>query len=68
MDISRSDHMLWNSLLACHTASSISEKNGSDIQPCDSKPNAVMKLPGTYRSNSHNSIKMVDINVDKHSE
>jgi hypothetical protein len=43
-------------------------KTGSGIQPCDTKPNAVIKLPGTYRSNSHNSIKMVDINMDKHSE
>jgi len=45
-----------------------SQKYGSDMQPCDMKANAVLKLPGTYRSNSHNSIEMVDINMDKHSE
>lgn len=45
-----------------------SHKYGSDMQPCDMKANAVLKLSGTYRSNSHNSIEMVDINMDKHSE
>jgi len=45
-----------------------SEKYGSGMQPCDKKTNAVLKLSGTYRSNSHNSIEVVDINMDKHSE
>jgi hypothetical protein len=66
--LSPNDHTLYKTQSIHVTLQIISQKYGSGMQPCDIKANAVLKLSGTYRSNSHNSIEMVDINMDKHSE
>ena len=68
IDTFNSDHMVYTTQSMHVTLQIRSRKYGSGMQPCDMKANAVLKLSGTYRSNSHNSIKMVDINMDKHSE